>query len=79
MSITPPTKTRKDIMHCNTCGLDFDPGDFSRDRSKADGYKPLCKSCDRAKAKRYYEDNRADQLAKANARNARLRREAGAV
>jgi hypothetical protein len=31
--------------------------DFSRDKSKASGRKSLCRACDNAKAKRYYEVN----------------------
>jgi hypothetical protein len=53
---------------CLRCGGTFPLDQFARDAHKACGHKSLCKSCDRAKARAYYAEHRADVLAKANAR-----------
>jgi len=61
--------------HCPVCREDKPPEDFYIDRSKASGLRSPCKGYDRAKSRRYYAENRERKLAKANARNARLRAE----
>jgi len=48
-------------MRCYRCGRPFDPEIFARDRSKASGFKSLCKPCDSAKGRQYYRDN-ADRI-----------------
>ena len=60
---------------CYRCERELEPRDFPRDASKGSGFKSICKRCDNEKAKAYYAANRERQLAKANARNARLRAE----
>jgi hypothetical protein len=47
--------------------------EFSRDRTKASGYKGFCKACDNAKSRRYYEANRERKLAAMAKRSAALR------
>jgi hypothetical protein len=41
-------------MECYACNRDRDRSEFAPDRSKASGYKSICRLCDRAKSKRYY-------------------------
>lgn len=53
---------------CSNCGDVLELDEFPRDRSKADGRKSICRACDRAKAKAYYEANREQVLARASAR-----------
>lgn len=61
---------------CNKCDRELPVEDFARDASKRCGRKSLCRRCDRLKAADYYRRNRPERLAKANARNHRLRKEA---
>jgi len=60
---------------CPVCHTDKLAEDFYIDRSKPSGLRSPCKECDLKKSKAYYRENRERKLAKANARNARLRAE----
>jgi hypothetical protein len=42
---------------CYKCEENRPLSEFAGDKWKASGRKSICKSCDRAKAKRYYLDN----------------------
>lgn len=53
---------------CSNCDEALELDEFPRDRSKGDGRKSICKACDRAKAKAYYEANREQVLERASAR-----------
>lgn len=65
------------MKRCPSCGATKPLTAFYIDRSKAGGLRSACKRCDLEKSRRYYAANRERKLAKANARNARLRREWG--
>ena len=65
-----------EVACCYACNRDKPVGEFSPDRSKASGRTSICRVCDRAKAKRYYAENRERKLAQMAERRARLR-EAG--
>lgn len=49
---------------CPRCGEDRAVEEFARDKSKSNGRKSFCKSCDNAKSKRYYAANRERVLAR---------------
>lgn len=42
---------------CTQCGCRKPPSEFHRDASKADGRRPDCKPCARARVRRYYKAN----------------------
>jgi hypothetical protein len=44
-------------------GVDLPFDAFPKDKSKASGYKSLCKPCDSAKGREYYEQNREAKIA----------------
>lgn len=48
---------------CSKCGDEQPLEDFTVDKSRPDGTKSWCKSCDRAKSKRYYAENREKKVA----------------
>jgi hypothetical protein len=64
------------VTRCPRCERVLPRSEFARDRSKASGRKSWCKTCDKAKSRRYYAANRERVLAKRAKRNAELR-EAG--
>lgn len=43
---------------CYVCGLERPAEEFARDKSKASGRKSVCRECDSAKSRRYYEANK---------------------
>lgn len=47
-----------DVVRCPRCGELKARDGFYPDRSKASGFKSLCKECDKAKARRYYEQSK---------------------
>jgi hypothetical protein len=47
-----------DTKTCSECRETKPIGDFSVDKSKKSGYMIRCKPCDRARARRYYTENR---------------------
>ena len=49
---------------CVSCGEALRADEFYVDRSKASGRRSFCKSCDRARARRYYGDHRAQVVAR---------------
>jgi hypothetical protein len=53
---------------CPGCGTDRKVEEFTRDRSKSDGFGSYCLSCDRERSRVYYARNREKVLAKAAAR-----------
>lgn len=64
-----------EVARCYRCEASKPLDQFARDRSKASGRKSICKSCDKAKGKRYYAENGERAKARVNARNAELRGE----
>ncbi len=48
-----------DVVRCPRCRELKARDGFYPDRSKASGFKSLCKECDKAKARRYYEQSKA--------------------
>ena len=46
------------MRYCATCDRTLSGESFGRDASKASGLKSICKECDRAKARAYYERER---------------------
>jgi hypothetical protein len=61
------------MRRCYACGEERPLNDFALDNSKGSGFKSICKSCDRRKSRDYYLANRERKLARATARNSRLR------
>jgi hypothetical protein len=61
------------VKVCRKCGVERPQEEFAVDRSKATGHRSHCKSCDRAKSRRYYEENRERKLAYMAERNTALR------
>jgi hypothetical protein len=49
---------------------------FAVDRSKRSGRKSLCRGCDNARCRAYYEAHRDDVIARVSAYNAQRRRAA---
>ncbi|HEX5374632.1 MAG TPA: hypothetical protein VFW48_00575 [Solirubrobacterales bacterium] len=60
---------------CYRCGESKPVSEFAKDRSKASGYKSICKDCDRAKSRRYYTENGERVRARINSANAAKRGE----
>jgi hypothetical protein len=46
------------VRRCYACERDKPAEEFARDRSKAHGHSSICRACDRARSRRYYEANR---------------------
>jgi hypothetical protein len=55
---------------CPICHVDKPPEAYYQDRSKPSGLRSPCQPCDLEKSRAYYQANRENKLAKANARNA---------
>ena len=72
----PVVPKSEGTARCYRCGPKL-LAEFARDRSKASGYKSICKSCDAAKAGDYYAANGERVRARINSRNAELRHEGG--
>jgi hypothetical protein len=53
---------------CSRCHVERSIEEFARDATKATGYKSICKPCDNAKSKRYYETHREEKLAAQSSR-----------
>lgn len=53
---------------CTQCDRALRASRFAKDRSKASGYKSLCKDCDRAKSRRYYAEHREAKAVRHRAR-----------
>jgi uncharacterized protein (DUF983 family) len=66
--MTPEAEVRH---RCPRCGLDKPFNAFYRDASKTIGRRYICKACDLAKSRAYYQANREAKLAKAKARYGR--------
>lgn len=48
----------QDSHRCPRCGVKKSSGDFYRDKSKSNGRRFICKACDLAKSKAYYNASR---------------------
>jgi len=59
------------VKRCPRCGQDKPLSDFYLDRSKASGLRSRCKVCDNAKARAYYEANRARVIMRVKVRQAK--------
>lgn len=67
---SPPDVPRPERRRCYRCSEERPVDEFAVDRSKGSGRKSICKACDNAKARRYYEANRDKVRARQNARSA---------
>jgi len=61
----------EDSRRCPRCGEVKPIGAFYGDNSKSNGRGFICKACDLAKSRAYYQANREAKLAKAKARYGR--------
>lgn len=52
------TKSLPDVVRCPRCRELKARDAFYPDRSKASGFKSLCKECDKEKSRRYYEQSK---------------------
>lgn len=52
------------MMICRVCGIEKKPGDFSRNKNIKGGRAKICKECERARAKEYYQRNRKKLIEK---------------
>jgi protein-arginine kinase activator protein McsA len=50
------------MKRCVTCGQTLALIEFNRKRSAADGRQNVCRACNRARARRYYRENRDKHL-----------------
>lgn len=73
VSLSPPVAVKSEQKWCSGCARALPVDGFARDKSKASGRKSICRACDRAKSRRYYEQNRERKLAYMAERAARLR------
>jgi hypothetical protein len=64
------------MKRCVTCGLTLEVSNFNRKRSATDGLQNICRDCNRARARRYYRENREKHLRIIVERTARARRTA---
>jgi hypothetical protein len=55
------------VPRCYACKGDKPAEEFARDSSKARGHASICRACDRARSKAYYEANRERVSARARA------------
>jgi hypothetical protein len=55
------------VPRCYACRRGKPADQFARDRSKARGHSSICRACDRARSRRYYEANRERVNARAKA------------
>lgn len=51
------------VAHCAACTRYLPAAAFYRDRSRATGLRPYCKTCDLARRARYYAANLQEQRA----------------
>lgn len=51
-------------MICRVCGVEKKNAEFSRNKNMKDGRAKICKVCERARAKEYYQKNRKRLIAK---------------
>lgn len=58
---------------CSTCAGAKAPSDFNKDKSKADGLCSSCRECNKARAARWYLDNKDAALAQRKSRFERKR------
>jgi hypothetical protein len=58
---------------CYACHEELPIEEFAPDGSKSSGRKSICRGCDRAKSRRYYDANRERKLAYMAKRNAAIR------
>ena len=49
---------------CNRCGRELSEDNFSKDKSKKDGLRTICKDCTHKRQKQYREENK-DKVAEA--------------
>lgn len=50
------------MKRCVTCGDTLPLEQFNRKRAAADGLQNVCRECNRARARRYYRENRENHL-----------------
>jgi len=60
--------------HCSACQESRPLADFNIRRASADGLQNICRSCNRAKARRYYAEHREAHIRVIMARKAQIRR-----
>lgn len=48
---------------CGSCRKSKPLADFNRKRSRSDGLQEVCRDCNRASSRRYYEANREKHIA----------------
>lgn len=60
--------------HCSACQQSRPLADFNIRRASADGLQNICRSCNRAKARRYYAQHREAHIRVIMARKAQIRR-----
>ena len=59
---------------CSACQQSRPLADFNIRRASRDGLQPICRSCNRAKARRYYAEHREQHVRVIMARKAQIRR-----
>lgn len=64
-SRTPPVAVPAGQKHCFECSTTKPVSKFGIERSKPDGLRHICKSCDRTRAKRYRATARGKAVGKA--------------
>ena len=60
--------------HCSACQQSRPLAEFNIRRASADGLQNICRSCNRAKARRYYAEHREAHIRVIMARKAQIRR-----
>jgi len=65
------TRRFEDNHRCPRCGEVKPINAFYADESKSTGRRFICKACDLARSRAYYQASREEKLAKANARYGR--------
>lgn len=59
---------------CNRCGRELSEDNFSKDKSKKDGLRTICKDCTHKRQKQYREENK-DKVAEAKKKYAQENKE----
>jgi hypothetical protein len=67
------------MKRCVTCGRTLLLKEFNRKRSAVDGLQNVCRECNRARARRYYRENREKHLRIIVERTAQAKRRAREV
>jgi len=64
------------LKRCTHCKQELPIADFARDKERADGLANTCRACNKERCRRFYEQNREQQIERSKANKARRQEKA---